>query len=270
MHFALQKNIVAVVEDVSCMALVKVPRMEINSKNPQSRSQYTFEFGTWKTRDYACCLAAARVGEVQEVLEETMMGLNTMNAQRHSMPFKEELTTMITTLSDTGDTIERWFKVQQMWTSLESVFTGGDIAKQMPMEAKKFQQIDKDWIRIMAKSAETKNVIACCQNDMLKQLLPVLQVGLEACQKSLESYLEGKRNKFPRFYFTSDPALLKILSQGSDPEQIQEDFEKLFDSISRVEFDPKDRKKITKIHGAETVALVNKGFVLLRVLCSSQ
>ena len=27
---------------------------------------------------------------------------------------------MLTTLSDTADTIERWFKVQQMWTSLES------------------------------------------------------------------------------------------------------------------------------------------------------
>merc|ERR1711924_402732 len=130
-----------------------------------------------------------------------------------------------------------------------SVFTGGDIAKQMPMEAKKFQQIDKDWIKIMGKSADTLNVIGCCQNDMLKQLLPVLSVGLEACQKSLESYLEGKRNKFPRFFFTSDPVLLKILSQGSDPENIQEDFEKLFDAISRVRFDKVDRKKIVKILG---------------------
>merc|ERR1719450_969528 len=107
-----------------------------------------------------------------------MMQLNTMNAQRHSIPFKEELTGLLTTLSDTGDTIERWFKVQQMWTSLVSVFTGGDIAKQMPMEAKKFSQIDKDWVKIMAKSAETKLVVPCCMNDMLKNLLPVLGAGL--------------------------------------------------------------------------------------------
>jgi len=208
-----------------------------------------FDFNTWKTRDYPCVLAPPKVAETQEQLEETMMALNTMNAQRHSMPFKEELVGLLTTLSDTADTIERWYKVQQMWTSLESVFTGGDIAKQMPMEAKKFAQIDKDWIKIMQKSAETRLVVPCCQNDMLKQMLPVLAGGLETCQKSLESYLEGKRNKFPRFYFTSDPVLLKILSQGSDPESIQEDFEKLFDAISRVQFDKTDRKKIVKMKG---------------------
>jgi dynein heavy chain len=101
----------------------------------------------------------------------------------------------------------------------------------------------------MQKSAETQKVIECCSNDMLRQMLPVLSAGLETCQKSLESYLEGKRNKFPRFYFTSDPVLLKILSQGSDPESIQEDFEKLFDAISRVQFDKADRKKIIKIKG---------------------
>jgi len=208
-----------------------------------------FDFAGWKQRDYPCVLVAGKVGETQEALEETMMNLNTMNAQRHSLPFKEELTTLLTTLSDTGDTIEKWFKVQQMWTSLESVFMGGDIAKQMPMEAKKFIQIDKDWVKIMQKSAETKLVVPCCQNDLLKQMLPVLSAGLETCQKSLESYLEGKRNKFPRFYFTSDPVLLKILSQGSDPESIQEDFEKLFDAINRVSFDKVDKKKIVKIQG---------------------
>ena len=38
----------------------------------------------------------------------------------------------------------------------------------------RFAQIDKDWIKILTKSAETRLVVACCQNEMLKQLLPVL------------------------------------------------------------------------------------------------
>jgi dynein heavy chain len=238
------------VDDISDICESADKQLIIESKLRDMTAQWEgmfFDFGTWKTRDYPCILVGAKVGETQEALEESMMNLNTMNAQRHSNPFKEELTNLLSTLSDTGDTLERWFKVQQMWTSLESVFLGGDIAKQMPMEAKKFSQIDKDWVRIMGKSAEAKRVVPCCQNDMLKQMLPVLSAGLESCQKSLESYLEGKRNKFPRFYFTSDPILLKILSQGSDPETIQEDFEKLFDGISRVQFDKADRKKILKV-----------------------
>ncbi|PHJ15052.1 dynein gamma flagellar outer [Cystoisospora suis] len=190
------------------------------------------------------------------------MALNTMNAMRHVAPFKDRVVAMLTTLSDVSDTIDGWTKVQVLWTSLEPVFTGGDIAKQMPAEAKRFHGIDRDWTKIMAKAADTVAVVECCQNELLKQLLPVLHSGLETCQKSLESYLEGKRNKFPRFYFVSNPVLLKILSQGSDAESVQEDFEKLFDAISRVVFDKDDRKKIVKIKAVsgsaeECVALLN-------------
>jgi len=42
--------------------------------------------------------------------------------------------------------------------------------------------------------------------------------------------------------------LLKILSQGSDPNAVQGDFEKLFDAINRVTFDEQDRKMIKSIH----------------------
>ena len=44
--------------------------------------------------------------------------------------------------------------------------------KQMPVEAKKFAKIDKDWAKVMAKSAETSNVVACCANELLKNQLP--------------------------------------------------------------------------------------------------
>merc|ERR1719267_230442 len=97
----------------------------------------------------------------------------------------------------------------------------------------------------MVQSSADVDLVGVCVH--WRQMLPILSAGLEMCQKSLESYLEGKRHKFPRFYFTSDPVLLKVLSQGSDPESIQDDFEKLFDAINRVQFDKADRKKIIKI-----------------------
>jgi len=175
------------------------------------------------------------------------MALTTMNAMRHVTPFKQEVTDKLFLFSDVADTIDRWLKVQMLWTSLEAVFIGGDIVKQMPMEARKFQQIDKSWIKIMETAAERQIVFNVCQNEMLKQLLPTLQKNLEECQKSLDSYLETKKNKFARFYFTSSPVLLKILSQGSDPNQVQDDLEKLFDAISRIRFDVKDKKLITHI-----------------------
>ena len=59
--------------------------------------------------------------------------------------------------------------------------------------------------------------------------------------------MESKRNIFPRFYFCSNADLLKILSVGSDPNAVQDDFEKLFDAINKVQFAEDDKRMIIKI-----------------------
>jgi dynein heavy chain len=183
------------------------------------------------------CILGGNITDIQEKLEEHIMQLNQFNAMRFVTPFKAEVTEKLYLYSEVSDIIENWLKVQVLWTSLVSVFTGGDIAK----------QIDKNWLKIMERANEQKNVIASCTNDLLKNFLGQLQEGLEFCQKKLENYLETKRNIFPRFYFVSNSDLLKILSQGSDPNSVQEDFEKLFDAISRVTFDEADRRNINTI-----------------------
>lgn len=40
------------------------------------------------------------MAEIQEQLEESQMTLNTMNAMRHVLPFKDRVLNMLSTLSD--------------------------------------------------------------------------------------------------------------------------------------------------------------------------
>ena len=107
------------------------------------------------------------------------MTLVQMLATRSIAPFRTEVTSKLETFGSVQETLEKWLKVMAQWMSLVLVFTGGEIAKQMPQESKIFKSTDAQWKKIMERVAEQKLVIPCCQNDLLTSALPKMQEDLE-------------------------------------------------------------------------------------------
>lgn len=73
----------------------------------------------------------------------------------------------------------------------------------------------------MNETAASPLVKTNCLVPGRKEEFFALGEGLERCQKSLNNYLDSKRNAFPRFFFISDDELLSILG-SSECECVQE------------------------------------------------
>ncbi|XP_008850074.1 dynein heavy chain 1, axonemal [Nannospalax galili] len=147
------------------------------------------------------------------------------------------------------EVLEEWLNCQRAWLYLEPIFSSEDITRQLPVESKRYQTMERIWKKIMKNANENREVINVCFDQRLLDSLRDCNKLLDLVQKGLSEYLETKRCTFPRFYFLSDDELLEILSQTKDPTAVQPHLRKCFENIARLLF--QEDLEITHMYSAE-------------------
>jgi dynein heavy chain len=129
--------------------------------------------------------------------------------------------------------------VQRNWQRLEPIFVGSDdIRAQLPEDTKRFEKVDNEWKDLMREARDEPMVVNACTADGREELLNTFNSEIETCEKALNDYLQAKKKIFARFYFVSDQALLDILSNGNNPEKVDEYIGDCFDGLKCVKFLP--------------------------------
>ena len=187
--------------------------------------------------EYKGCFIIGTLDETIEFVDDHSMQLMGMMSQKDVEEFKETVLEWQKKLKAVDTLLGIWIKVQKNWQRLETIFLASeDIKAQLPEDTKRFVKIDSDWRELMIEAETEPGVIEACNYEGREELLFDMYSEIELCEKSLNNYLEQKKKVFSRFYFVSNQALLDILSNGNNPEIVNEYLGDCFNGMKCVKF----------------------------------
>eukprot|EP00920_Eleutheroschizon_duboscqi_P000635 GHVT01001786.1.p1 GENE.GHVT01001786.1~~GHVT01001786.1.p1 ORF type:complete len:2279 (-),score=271.40 GHVT01001786.1:1123-7959(-) len=154
--------------------------------------------------------------ELKNVLDDHLLQLQGILASRFATGIIENIRKCERNLQLISETFELWMHVQVKWMYLASIFSdSADLRHQLPQEYRRFDKLSRSFKSLMKDTSMNRSIaLAACSVPGRQEELKRLASELDAFQKSLCNYIEGKRAVFPRFYFISDEELLSILGSS--------------------------------------------------------
>eukprot|EP01135_Chromosphaera_perkinsii_P012097 Nk52_evm35s2579 gene=Nk52_evmTU35s2579 len=222
------------IEEISVQATNEATLEEMLKKVENNWRELDYQLLPYKdTKDM---FILGGIDEIMEKLEDSQVTISTIRGSRFQGPIKPQVDEWYRLLQLFSETLDEWIQCQRNWMYLETIFSAPDIQRQLPNEAKMFQQVDKSFKEVMRTTNSRPNAMKATTGPGLLSAFQQNNSLLEKVEKCLEEFLESKRLMFPRFYFLSNDELLEILAQTKNPHAIQPHLRKCFDAIQSIEF----------------------------------
>jgi dynein heavy chain len=217
--------------------LVDGAQKESKIENKLNTIQACWDDQVFDFKEYKDVPVLGALDETVEFGEQHAMELMAMLSSKDVEEFKDRVLHWQKTLKTVDSVIGIWVKVQRAWQRLEPIFlASADIRAQLPDDTRRFEQVDAAFKEMMREAREEPGVVAACTWEGREGLLQEFLTEIELCQKALAEYLGQKRKIFARFYFVSEQALLDILSNGTNPEKVDEYLGDCFDGLKALDF----------------------------------
>lgn len=238
------------IEEIQAITIAaeKQYTLENNLKSMQ-KEWMTIEFEV-KAYKETKTFVVGGIDDIVTLLDDHIVKTQTMRGSPYIHPIEAETKAWEHKLKYAQGMLDALIACQRTWMYLEPIFGSEDIIRQLPTEARRFQNVDALWRKTMTEASLDANFMVMADIEKrLEEKFKKANEKLEEITKGLNDYLEMKRLYFPRFFFLSNDELLEILSQTKEPRAVQPHLGKCFEGINKVKFE-KDLK-ISQIISAE-------------------
>ncbi|TKR67810.1 hypothetical protein L596_023902 [Steinernema carpocapsae] len=133
-----------------------------------------------------------------------------------------------------------------------------DMAYQMPEEWKLFQEITCTWKNINEQLLAISGTFEMLHmgTEHLKAMGTIMG-QFQEIQGGFDTYLQKRKQVFPRLYFLSNAEVLDLLSEARNPESLRGYLTKLFRGIRKADFNVRGELISIESHNGERLVLKN-------------
>lgn len=114
--------------------------------------------------------------EISQQLDDHIVMTQSMSFSPFKKPFEDRINAWENKLKVSQDVLDEWLQCQRQWLYLEPIFSSEDINRQLPVEGKRYQTMERMWRKIMKQAKENPQVITLCADQ---RLLANLQVCID-------------------------------------------------------------------------------------------